>query len=146
MTDLTRRQALAACSAVPALGLVRVALAEEDTMKEPLQAFMTKTLRAERAEGGGRYHRFLDEDTMSMGIYHLPRRAKDNQAPHDEDEVYYVLEGRAKLRVEDEVVDAVPGAVLYVAARAEHRFVEIEEDLTLLVFFSKARPKPARRP
>jgi quercetin dioxygenase-like cupin family protein len=44
------------------------------------------------------------------------------------------------LEVGEQRTPAVPGAVLFVAAGAEHRFVEIEEDLEVLVFFSKAAP------
>ena len=32
-----------------------------------------------------------------------------------------------------------PGTVLFVAAGAAHRFHDIQEDLNILVFFSKAR-------
>ena len=49
-----------------------------------------------------------------------------------------MLAGKAKFESEGDVRDVGPGAVLYVAAFAPHRFLEIEEDLTLLVFFSKA--------
>jgi quercetin dioxygenase-like cupin family protein len=31
-----------------------------------------------------------------------------------------------------------PGAVVFVAARVEHRFYDIEEELTVLVFFAPA--------
>ncbi len=34
--------------------------------------------------------------------------------------------------------DAFPGAVLFVEAGAQHKFVDIEEDLELLVFFAPA--------
>jgi hypothetical protein len=33
-----------------------------------------------------------------------------------------------------------PGSIIYVAATSEHRFVEIEEDMTLLVFFGTPTP------
>ena len=33
-----------------------------------------------------------------------------------------------------------PGSILYVPADSEHEFVEIEEDLSLLVFFGSGGP------
>jgi quercetin dioxygenase-like cupin family protein len=49
-----------------------------------------------------------------------------------------VVSGRAVLRVGEAELAAVPGAVLFVEAEAEHRFERITEDLTLLVIFAPA--------
>jgi mannose-6-phosphate isomerase-like protein (cupin superfamily) len=81
---------------------------------------------------------FLRVPAMSLGVYRLRAGAEDLQTPHHEDEIYYVVSGRAVLRVGDREMDAVPGAVLFVEAEAEHRFERIEEDLTLLVVFAPA--------
>ncbi len=85
---------------------------------------------------GSPYHEFLRVPTLSCGIYTLAKGSKDLQAPHDEDEVYVVIKGRARLRVEEGVVGVGPGSILFVRATAEHSFFEIEEELTLLVFFA----------
>jgi mannose-6-phosphate isomerase-like protein (cupin superfamily) len=58
------------------------------------------------------------------------------QSPHDEDEVYFVLSGKARMRVSGEEQEVREGAVLYVRATEAHSFFEIEEDMTLLVFFA----------
>ena len=81
------------------------------------------------------YMEFLRVPGMSAGIYKLAAGAKDLQGPHDEDELYFVIEGRARLRVDGEERRVQRGSLLYVRATSEHSFVEIEEDLTLLVFF-----------
>ncbi len=86
------------------------------------------------------YREFLRVPALSCGIYTLPAGAKDLQAPHDEDEVYYVVRGRARLRVEDKEVAVRPGSILYVSATSEHSFFEIEEEITLLVFFASGGP------
>ena len=82
------------------------------------------------------YKEFLRVPHLSCGIYHLQAGSQDMQTPHDEDEMYYVLEGRARLQVGGEIQDIQPGTILYVRATAEHSFFEIEEDMTLLVFFA----------
>ena len=81
------------------------------------------------------YLEFLREPSVSCGIYKLKAGAKDLQGPHDEDEVYFVLEGKARLRVEGEEREVKRGSILFVRATSEHSFAEIEEDITLLVFF-----------
>jgi mannose-6-phosphate isomerase-like protein (cupin superfamily) len=91
-------------------------------------------------ESGSPYREFLRVPTLSSGIYSLPVGANDLQAPHDEDEVYYVIAGKARIRIEDEEQTVGPGSVLYVPASAQHSFCEIEEDLTLLVFFASGGP------
>jgi mannose-6-phosphate isomerase-like protein (cupin superfamily) len=81
------------------------------------------------------YHEFLREPALSCGIYRLPAGARDMQAPHLEDEVYLVIEGRARVRVGGEEREVGQGDVLYVEATAEHSFFDIEEDLTLIAVF-----------
>lgn len=82
------------------------------------------------------YAQFLEVPAMSMGIYKLPAGGVDGQNPHLEDEAYYVLSGRAKIEVEGEVQPVGPGSLIFVPAHAPHRFIEITEDLDLLVFFA----------
>ena len=47
-----------------------------------------------------------------------------------------MLAGRAELEVEGERQAVEPGSVAFVARRAEHRFIDIVEDLELLVVFA----------
>lgn len=92
----------------------------------------------ERAAGDKRYHEFLRVATMSAGVYVLKAGEKDLQSPHREDELYYVVSGRARMKVGDEDQAVSEGSVIFVAANVEHRFYDIEEDVTLLVFFAPA--------
>ena len=85
-----------------------------------------------------RYNEFLRVPTMSAGVYVLPADATDRQSPHKEDEVYYVVRGKGKIRIADAEHSVQPGDVIFVEARAEHRFFDIEEELVLLVVFAPA--------
>ena len=85
------------------------------------------------------YLEFVRAPSLSCGIYTLAAGAKDLQGPHDEDEVYFVIGGRARIRVGDDEEEVAAGSIIFVAATSEHRFVEIEEDITLLVFFGTPR-------
>ena len=81
------------------------------------------------------YLEYLRIPGLSSGVYRLPAGSKDMQAPHLEDEIYFVLEGKARLRVAEQEQEVGPGSILYVQATADHSFFDIEEDLTLLAFF-----------
>ena len=85
-----------------------------------------------------RYAEFLRQPALSMGVYSLTVGAIDPQQPHTEEEVYYVVSGQGSFRVgnEDQLVKA--GAIIFVEANALHRFYNITEDLTVLVFFAPA--------
>jgi mannose-6-phosphate isomerase-like protein (cupin superfamily) len=100
--------------------------------------FQVRDLAAQLDASGELWMEFLRVPAMSAGIYKLRAGQEDPQSPHHEDEVYYVVSGRAVLRVADQELAAVPGAVLFVEAEAEHRFEQISEDLTLLVIFAPA--------
>ena len=107
---------------------------------DPWRAFDLATELSERAKSGKPYREFLRVPSLSCGIYTLPAGAPDLQAPHDEDEVYYVVEGRGRLRVDDEEREVGPGSILYIRATSEHSFFEISEDMTFLVFFASGGP------
>ena len=87
---------------------------------------------------GEPYLEFLRVPSLSVGLYVLPAGASDPQQPHTEDEVYHVVSGKGHIRVgaEDRAVGA--GTVVFVEAGVDHRFYDIEEDLTVLVFFAPA--------
>lgn len=89
-------------------------------------------------KAGKQYAEFLRVDSMSAGVYRLPAGGIDTQEPHTEDEVYYVVSGRGQIFVGGENRAVQAGSTIFVAARVEHRFHNIEEDLTLLVFFAPA--------
>ncbi len=110
------------------------------TNKDAWKIFHLRELIEKTSGGPGPYHEFLRVPALSCGVYQLPVGATDLQAPHDEDEVYFVIEGRARLRVDGREHEVERGSILYVAATSEHSFVEIVEDMTLLVFFASGGP------
>lgn len=103
-----------------------------------MKAFEIKGLLQKAEASGQRYSEFLRVPELSMGLYRLKAGETDPHSPHKQDEVYYVLEGRAEIELERETRAVAPGSIVYVAAWAGHKFFEIEEDLTVLVFFAPA--------
>jgi len=92
----------------------------------------------QRTQSGKSYEEFLRVPSMSAGLYVLAAGATDLQRPHHEDEMYYVLRGKAHFKAGDETCEVSAGSVLYVAAEVEHRFYDIAEELAALVFFAPA--------
>lgn len=99
-------------------------------------AFDHAELASERRISGKLYHEFLRVPAMSAGLYELAAGSPDPQRPHAQDEIYYVIEGRARFTAGSEAREVGPGAVLYVRAGVEHRFHDIDEDLSVLVVFA----------
>jgi mannose-6-phosphate isomerase-like protein (cupin superfamily) len=107
-----------------------------------MQAFDSTALIQELRQSGKRYLEFLRVPALSTGLYVLPADGVDPQQPHGEDEVYYVLSGRALIRVGNEDHTVGPGSVVFVPAAVAHRFHQIAEELVSLVFFAPAETEP----
>jgi mannose-6-phosphate isomerase-like protein (cupin superfamily) len=103
-----------------------------------MQAFELSELITQREWKNKAYLEFLKVPDLSLGLYVLPVGGVDPQSPHTEDEVYYVVSGKAMVKVADENLSVQAGSVVYVAKNVEHRFHSIEEKLTVLVFFAPA--------
>ncbi len=100
--------------------------------------FETAQLIDEQDRAKQSYLEFLRVPSLSAGLYTLPEGSIDMQQPHTEDEVYYVISGRALFRAGAEERSVQAGSILYVKANIEHRFHSISEDLRILVFFAPA--------
>jgi quercetin dioxygenase-like cupin family protein len=95
-------------------------------------------IEEQRAESGKPYREFLRAPAMSSGLYVLPAGGVDHQKPHREDEIYYVIRGRARFKAGSEDREVSAGSVIFVAALIGHRFYDIEEELVVLVIFAPA--------
>jgi mannose-6-phosphate isomerase-like protein (cupin superfamily) len=100
--------------------------------------FHIDDLARQRAEKNKLYFEFLRVPAMSAGLYVLPGGGTDPQKPHREDEMYYVVRGRARMQIGLEHSEVRAGSVIFVEAGVEHRFYDILEELEVLVFFAPA--------
>ena len=103
---------------------------------QPFQAYKLGDLQQQQKEAGKPYFEFLRRRAVSMGIYTLPADGTDFQHPHASDEVYLVLNGKAKLQVEGELLEVGEGSVISVDHGMDHKFQDISEDLQVLVVFA----------
>jgi mannose-6-phosphate isomerase-like protein (cupin superfamily) len=88
-----------------------------------------------QAAGGG-YEVVHRSPGLEVGVYVLVAPEPDPQQPHEDDEVYVVLEGDGTLDVEGRSLRLEEGDAAFVAAGAEHRFTGYER-LALLVVFTR---------
>src|SRR5438270_8215133 len=95
-------------------------------------------IEKDRASSGKPYREFLRVPAMSAGLYVLAVGATDEQKPHREDEIYYVIRGRARFKAGSEDREVSAGDVIFVAAEVAHRFYDIAEKLEVLVLFAPA--------
>jgi mannose-6-phosphate isomerase-like protein (cupin superfamily) len=111
----------------------------DGAMKKEGAGFQSADLEDAVAEAnatGGYAGNVLRSDLLSAGVYVLATGATDGQKPHEEDEVYYAVRGRAKFRVGPDDHPVGPGTLLFVPALQPHHFHEIEEELVLVVFWA----------
>jgi len=86
--------------------------------------------------GPGDYEVFFDSLALELGVYVLIAPEPDEQEPHDQDEIYVVLEGTGVLTVAGEEMELHRGDAAFVAAGTEHRFNAYQR-LILFVLFDK---------
>jgi mannose-6-phosphate isomerase-like protein (cupin superfamily) len=103
-----------------------------------MDAFEIADIEAARAAAGRLYEEFLRVDSMSAGLYVLEAGATDPQTPHEQDEIYYVIAGRAEIDVAGQSRPVQPGSVVFVGKGFDNRFHSIAERLELLVLFAPA--------
>ena len=101
-----------------------------------MEAFEYQDILAGQQAGEDTYVQFINRGSMSLGLYVLPAGSQDTQTPHLEDEIYYVVSGRGTIVVDGERRPVQPGSIVFVAKHIDHRFIDIVEDLSILVFFA----------
>jgi quercetin dioxygenase-like cupin family protein len=113
-------------------------MTDGQVMNKPAEFFQIDRLEKQRTQAGKSYLEFLRIPAMSAGVYTLSAGAIDQQKPHKEDEMYYVVRGHARMLAGPEDREISQGSVIFVAANVEHRFYDIVEELVVLVFFAPA--------
>ena len=103
-----------------------------------VRVFEAKSIERQRRQSGKTYLEFLRESSMSVGFYVLGAGTVDQQSPHREDELYYIVRGKGRMSAGAKDHCVGPGSLIFIAAEVDHRFYDIEEELTVLVFFAPA--------
>jgi len=107
-----------------------------------VHAFEVAAVKERLRQAGGGYEIVHESAGLEVGVYVLGAPEADRQQPHEDDELYIVLEGTGVLEVEGEQVPVKEGTAVFVEAGADHRFSAYEH-LSVLVIFEH---KPAENP
>ncbi len=123
-----------------AIGYSANSATNQDPKKNPKdvnsKVWQIAELQATRQKKGGPWLEFLKRPDLSTGLYELKKGQTDGQQPHARDEIYYVVKGKAMFESEGKATDIKAGSVIYVRKQIDHRFLNVTEDLSLLVMFS----------
>jgi mannose-6-phosphate isomerase-like protein (cupin superfamily) len=98
--------------------------------------FDIDAVKSRLAERTGGYEVVHASPGLEVGVYVLVAPEPDRQQPHDDDEIYVVLEGTGTLEVEGKTVELREGHAVFVPAGADHRFTGYER-LSVLVIFER---------
>jgi mannose-6-phosphate isomerase-like protein (cupin superfamily) len=107
-----------------------------------MHAFEVAAVKERLRQAGGGYEIVHESAGLEVGVYSLVAPEPDRQQPHEDDELYIVLEGTGVLDVGGDQVSVKEGTAVFVEAGAEHRFAAYEH-LSVLVIFER---KPAENP
>ena len=107
-----------------------------------MDTFEIAAVKQRLGEAGGGYEVVHESAGLELGVYVLVAPEPDRQQPHEDDEIYVVLEGGGVLQVEGEETPVREGSAVFVEAGADHRFTAYEH-LSVLVIFER---KPAANP
>ena len=107
-----------------------------------MHQFEVAAVRERLREVGGGYEIVHESAGLEVGVYVLVAPEPDRQQPHEDDELYVVLEGTGVLEVKGEQVAVREGSAVFVEAYAEHRFTAYEHLSVLVIFERKSAEKP----
>jgi mannose-6-phosphate isomerase-like protein (cupin superfamily) len=103
---------------------------------EPAFAVDVTAVRRRLEAAGGGYEVVHASPGLEVGVYVLFAPESDRQQPHEDDELYLVLDGSGVLTIEGQHVPLKEGEAVFVPAGAQHQFTAYE-GLSVLVLFAR---------
>jgi len=88
---------------------------------------------SEKWPAGERFVRGMAHGTMSVEFY-APRGC-DPQAPHEQDELYFIMQGGGEFVLAEQRYTCGPGDAFFVRAGLPHRFENFSDDFGTWVVF-----------
>jgi mannose-6-phosphate isomerase-like protein (cupin superfamily) len=80
---------------------------------------------------------FLKIRHLEAGLIYLRPGQDDTQSAHDQDELYYVIEGSGMLQIGKNNSNVKPGSIVFVPRGTEHHFFGNERELIVLYVFAE---------
>jgi mannose-6-phosphate isomerase-like protein (cupin superfamily) len=103
-----------------------------------MHVFEVTAVKEKLRSSSGGYEIVHESAGLEVGVYVLVAPEPDRQQPHEDNELYIVLEGTGVLDVEGEPIDVREGTAVFVPAGADRRFSAYEH-LAVLVMFDRTK-------
>jgi mannose-6-phosphate isomerase-like protein (cupin superfamily) len=97
--------------------------------------FDTNEYLKEISKGKSYFHTFINKENLAAGILRLEPNEEDTQAPHESDEIYYIVRGDGFLNVDGKDYPVSDGMSYYVAKHIPHNFHGNKKELVVVYFF-----------
>lgn len=97
--------------------------------------FDTNQFLKEISKGKSYFHTFINKGNLAAGILKLGPNEEDTQAPHESDEVYYIVRGDGFLKIDGKDYPVSEGMSYYVEKNIPHNFHGNKKELVVLYFF-----------
>ena len=81
------------------------------------------------------FHTFLNKSNLAAGVLILQPGEEDTQAPHDSDEIYYIISGDGYLKIKNKDYKVSKDKAFFVRKNIEHYFHGNKSELKVLYFF-----------
>ncbi len=81
------------------------------------------------------FHTFINHQNLSAGLLVLQPKEEDTQAPHESDELYYVISGDGFLRINKKNFTVSKGKSFFVKKNTPHNFFGNTKELVVMYFF-----------
>ncbi len=97
--------------------------------------FDTNQYLKEMAKSDSYFHTFINKENLAAGILQLEPGEKDTQAPHNSNEIYYIIHGDGFLNIDGKDHTVSEGMSYYVAKNIQHKFHGNKKELVVMYFF-----------
>ena len=81
------------------------------------------------------FHTFINKENLAAGVLRLAPGEDDTQEPHENDEIYYIIQGDGFLSVDKKDYPVSEGMAYYVGKKVPHRFHGNKKELVVVYFF-----------
>jgi len=104
--------------------------------KNKTEKFTKEQIEASRDSSENIWNSFIETSTMVAGLYMLPKSLNgDDTLIHSFDEINYVVNGTAKFKMNNTVINVKPGSIMWVKRGVGHYFQDLSDDFDVFILF-----------
>jgi mannose-6-phosphate isomerase-like protein (cupin superfamily) len=109
----------------------------DDPLPEPWQEFSVGQMRSQQAQQNASYFQAHADSSFRMGLVHVPAATGSGLLLHQDNALYYVVEGSGVIAIGGSDYAFETGALLLVRGDMEHAFRLLDSDMRAVVMFPR---------